>query len=225
MSACSASDGETPTGAGIGDPAPEREGDAARAGAEDGAEPSDVELLLRIAADRDKSAFAMIFDRYGARIKNYMLRGGAGAELAEEAAQEAMLAVWRRAETFKPERASAPAWIFTIARNKRIDLIRRAARFEPNEAEAPELAPENEPAAEQIVAEQERDLAVRAALGALSDEQRQVVFLAFYEGCAHAEISERLGLPLGTVKSRLRLAFGKLRAALNADFADSLVDS
>ncbi|MEM9725798.1 MAG: sigma-70 family RNA polymerase sigma factor [Pseudomonadota bacterium] len=185
---------------------------------------SDDTLIRRIAERRDRAAFVEIFNRYGRRIKGYMIRAGASAEQAEEAAQEALLAVWRRAETFDPTRASAPAWIFAIARNKRIDLIRRASRFEPDEPDDPSLRPDPPQPAEAVVAGDARDQAVRAALADLNDDQRMVISLAFYDGCAHSEIAERLQLPLGTVKSRLRLAFGKLRAALGADFQDELLD-
>lgn len=203
---------------------PSDDGDRRENSAAGSDEPSDEILVARIAKQRDKSAFAMIFDRYGARIKGYMIKSGADPELAEEAAQEALLAVWRKAELFDAKKASAPAWIFAIARNKRIDLIRRTARFEP--LEEPDLAAsqEPEPPAEEVFSSQERDLAVRAALASLNDDQSEIVRMAFYEGRPHSEIAEILGLPLGTVKSRLRLAFGKLRAALGAGFRDELLD-
>lgn len=187
------------------------------------APPTDEGLIQRIAAQRDREAFALVFERYGARIKGYMMRGGAGADLAEEAAQEALLAVWRRAETFDPAKATAPAWIFAIARNKRIDLLRRAGRRDVGELD-PSAEPEPPAPAHVVVAEERRDGVVRRALAALSDEQRTVVLLAFYEGCAHSEIAERLGLPLGTVKSRLRLAFTRLRSELGVEFRDELLD-
>lgn len=187
------------------------------------ADPSDEALIERIAARRDRAAFGLLFERYGARIKGYMMRAGAGADLAEEAAQEALLAVWRRAETFDPRKASAPAWIFAIARNKRIDLLRRARRREV-EPEDPSAAPEPPAAADAILSAAARDGEVRRALTALSQDQRTVVLLAFYEGCSHSEIAERLALPLGTVKSRLRLAFGALRSELGLDFRDELLD-
>lgn len=218
MSAWSSDDGEN--GKNAPPPAAVRPDRAAGDG-----EVADEACLRRIARDRDRGAFAMIFERYGARVKGYMIRAGADPEQAEEAAQEALLAVWRRAETFDPTRASAAAWIFAIARNKRIDLIRRAARFEPREIDDPSQAPESEPPADAALAGAQRDRAVRDALAGLTPEQLAVVRLAFYEGCPHSEIAERLGLPLGTVKSRLRLAFGKLRAALGAEIRDDPWDS
>lgn len=187
------------------------------------AEASDAELVRRIAQDRDRDAFKTLFLRYGMKVKAFMIRSGAAPDAADEAAQEAMLAVWRRAETFNPELASVPAWLFAIARNKRVDLLRRGARPEPD-PEDPTFRPEPDPAPDRRLGAARRDAAVRAALSELTEDQRRVVMLSFYEGCAHSEISERLGVPLGTVKSRLRLAFGKLRAKLGASFKDELID-
>ncbi len=150
-----------------------------------------------------------------------MIRSGAAPDEADEAAQETLLAVWRRAETFDPARASAAAWLFAIARNKRVDLLRRGARPEPD-PEDPLFKPDPEPSADRALSAERRDEAVRAALSELTEDQRAVVALSFYEGCAHSEIAERLAIPLGTVKSRLRLAFGKLRGALGAEFKDEL---
>lgn len=187
----------------------------------DGEGPSDAALIAAIADRRDRRAFAVLFDRYAGRVKAMMIRSGAAAETAEEAAQETMLALWRRAETFDPSRASAAAWIFTIARNKRIDLLRRETRPEPN-PEDPLFAPEPPAAPEAAIGDARRDGLVRAAIASLTPDQRVVVVLSFFEGRAHSEIAERLGLPLGTVKSRLRLAFGKLRAQLGDAFKDEL---
>lgn len=183
----------------------------------------DAALILRISQHRDKSAFAVLFQRYAGKIKAFMIRSGAAPELADEAAQEAMLALWRRAETFDPTRASAQAWIFVIARNKRVDLLRRGARPEPD-PEDPTFAPDPEPPADAAFGAKRRDARVRETLAALSPEQRQVVLLSFYEGRAHSEIAEALDIPLGTVKSRLRLAFAKLRGALGAEFSDELTE-
>lgn len=185
------------------------------------ADVADIELVRRIAEHRDRTAFKILFERYGLKVKAFMIRSGAAPDAADEAAQETMLAVWRRAETFNPERASVPAWLFAIARNKRVDLLRRGARPEPD-PEDPSFRPDPDPSPDRRLGEARRDAVVRAALAQLSEDQRRVVMLSFYEGCAHSEISDRLGVPLGTVKSRLRLAFGKLRAALGASFKDEL---
>ncbi|MCI4660355.1 MAG: sigma-70 family RNA polymerase sigma factor [Neomegalonema sp.] len=183
--------------------------------------PGDEELLRRIAEDRDRVAFAQLFNRYGGKIKAYMMRKGGSGDLAEEAMQEAMLAIWRRADSFNPGVASPAAWIFTIARNKRIDLIRRMAKPELD-SEDPDLQPEPPEPVDSALYAQQRDAALREALPSLSQEQLEIVRLAFYDGLTHAQIGEKLGLPLGTVKSRLRLAFGRLRAALGAQFRDEI---
>ncbi|MEL6316032.1 MAG: sigma-70 family RNA polymerase sigma factor [Pseudomonadota bacterium] len=181
---------------------------------------TDEELLARV-RDRDRAAFRAVFDRYASRIKAFMMRDGAAPDVAEEAAQEALLAVWRRAETFDPSRASAAAWVFAIARNKRVDLFRRGARPAPD-PEDPSFQPDPEPTPEQAFGDEARDRRVRAALADLTSEQRAVVLMSFYEGRPHSEIADMLDIPLGTVKSRLRLAFGRLRKALGDAFADEL---
>lgn len=175
---------------------------------------AEAALVRRIAEKRDRAAFAALFEHYAGRIKAFMMRSGASADMAEEAVQEAFLAVWRRAETFDPERASVAAWVFTIARNKRIDMLRRGARAEldPND---PSFVPDPPEPPDVVLSSERRDSAVREALTELGEDQRIVVQLSFFEGRPHSEIAEMLSLPLGTVKSRLRLAFGRLRAALD----------
>jgi len=184
---------------------------------------SDEDLMAEIATVRDRSAFAELFRRFAGRIKAFLVRGGLSPEHAEEVAQEVMVAVWRKAETFDHERARAATWIYTIARNRRIDLVRRLARpqVDPND---PLFAPDPEPDTADRLAAVERDARVRAALAELSPEQRAVVELAFFGGFSHGEIAERLEAPLGTVKSRLRLSFARLRSALGDAFAMELAD-
>jgi RNA polymerase sigma-70 factor (ECF subfamily) len=139
-----------------------------------------------------------------------MLRLGASNASAEELAQETLLAVWRKAALFDPARAGASTWIFTIARNLRIDAIRRER---PVPADDPsDAAPEA--GADAGVMAAEREQRVREAMKALPPEQAQIVELSFFSEEPHSAIAERLGLPLGTVKSRLRLAMGRLRALL-----------
>jgi RNA polymerase sigma-70 factor (ECF subfamily) len=182
---------------------------------------TDEALLVRVAA-RDRGAFAALFERYAGRVKGYLMRTGAPRDQADEAAQEVMLTIWRRAETFDPARAGGAAWIFAIARNRRTDMLRRR-RPEPDPAD-PHFVGEPEPAAEEGLAAADRDAAVRAALADLPPEQREVVRLAFYDGLSHAETAEALSAPLGTVKSRLRLALARLRDALGEDFIEELLD-
>ena len=162
---------------------------------------------------RDRQAFAVLFRHYAPRIKTYLRKLGAEDNLAEDLAQEAMLTVWSRAALFDPTRANAGTWIFAIARNLRIDRLRREKR--PEMAwDDPEMVPDPAPPADQAVATQQGERQVRGALALLPDEQAEVVTLSFYEDTPHAEIAARLGIPLGTVKSRLRLAMKRLRANL-----------
>ena len=142
-----------------------------------------------------------------------MLRGGANAAQAEELAQETLLTVWRKADRFDASRATAAAWIFTIARNLRIDRLRREWRDTPGDGEIPEVADETA-APEVALSANERDARVRAAMTQLSAEQNKVIELSFFQEMPHAEIARALGLPLGTVKSRIRLAMNRLRDLL-----------
>src|SRR5262249_22988241 len=134
---------------------------------------------------------------------------------AEEIAQETMATLWRKAALFDPSKSSLSTWLFRVARNRRIDGVRRIRSEVLDEAE-PALLPERPLDPLALLAVQSRDDAVRAALGVLPDEQLALVRLAFFEAMTHSEIAARTGLPLGTVKSRLRLAFTRLRRALEA---------
>lgn len=172
------------------------------------------ELLSQIANDRSDAAFRRLFEEYGPRIRSYMLKQGTDADLAEDLTQETLVTVWRKAGLYSAEKGSAVAWMFTIARNLRIDRIRRQKPWqELSEEHAATLASDDTPADEQVDLDH-RQKRVRAVLGDLPPEQVEVVELAFIEGFTHSEIAERLGLPLGTIKSRLRLAYQKLRSAL-----------
>jgi RNA polymerase sigma-70 factor (ECF subfamily) len=166
-----------------------------------------------IALRQDRAAFASLFDFFAPRIKAMLMRSGATADVAEDAAQEALLTVWRKAGYFAPERASAAAWIFTIARNIRVDRLRgekRAAQYAPLEMATPE-APDGP---DEILDASEREERVRSALNGLSEDQKKVVQLSFFEGRAHGDIAATLNLPLGTVKSRVRLAMMRMRNLL-----------
>ena len=168
------------------------------------------DLLLRIAETGDRKAFSEIYAYFAPRIKGFLMRGGATAEEAEDLAQDAMVKVLRKAKLFDPAKASASTWIFTIARNARIDAIRRASKpaLDPDE---PALAPEEAPRADHLCELNERNARIRQAFNVLPPDQQEVMRLHFYEDEPHSAIAERLGLPLGTVKSRLRLAFEKVR--------------
>ena len=184
---------------------------------------TDEELLLAIARDADRSAFAALFRRFAGRLKGFLIKGGAQDDVAEEIAQDVMVTVWRKAKSFDPTKAGAATWIFTIARNRRIDHLRRAGRPEPT-ADDPAFVPEPEPTPERVMEGEDRDKRVRDALARLTKDQREVVQLAFYGGLSHGEIAAHLQAPLGTVKSRLRLSFAHLRGELGTGFVQELVD-
>ena len=185
-------------------------------------EASDAELLARVAG-RDRDAFVALFDRFAARVKAFMMRRGASEADADEIAQEVMVQVWRRAETFDPARAAASTWIFNIARNRRVDLLRRTRRPAPD-PEDPLFQPEPEPDGFLRMDAAEREAHIRAGLAELPADQRAVLVAAFYDGLSHAEIAAKLHLPLGTVKSRIRLAFRHLRGVLGEGLAEELSD-
>jgi RNA polymerase sigma-70 factor, ECF subfamily len=185
-----------------------REGEAAA-----GAAKSPADWIAAIAQQQDRAAFASLFEFYAPRIKTMLTRLGAAADTAEDVAQETLLTVWRKASYFDPARASASAWIYTIARNLRIDRLRddkRAKLYAPYEMVEPE-APVGPDSALNAT---ERDERVHAALKQLSAEQVRVLQLSFFEGRAHGDIAALLDLPLGTVKSRVRLAMTRLRQLL-----------
>lgn len=173
-------------------------------------------LLVAVGQTRDKQAFAQLFQHYAPRLKAYIRRLGADDTAAEEVAQEAMLAIWRKAHLYDPAKAAAGTWIFAVARNLRIDLIRREKRPELD-PDDPALVPDEAPRADDSVDLRQRERLVREAIRTLPAEQADVVRLSFFEEKPHAAIAEELNLPLGTVKSRLRLAFRKVRAALGDD--------
>ena len=183
---------------------------------------ADAELILAIAA-RDRAAFVTLFERYAGKIKAFMMRGGVSAADADEITQDVMVAIWRRADSFEPARASASTWIFAIARNRRIDLARHAGRAGPDPLD-PLFHPDPEPDGFATLNANEREARLRQALAGLAPEQRHVLVLAFYDGLSHAEIAAREGLPLGTVKSRIRLAFRHLHAILGEDLAEGFSD-
>jgi RNA polymerase sigma-70 factor, ECF subfamily len=168
-------------------------------------------LVIRVAADRDRAAFGALFDHFAPRVKAYLLRLGASPALAEDLAQEALLSLWRKAHLFDPAKASAATWLFTIARNLRIDAIRRQKR---PELAAEDFMPQSEPMADDGLAQADDEMRLRAALKELPADQIQVVELSFFADKPHSQIAAELDIPLGTVKSRLRLAMARLKRAL-----------
>jgi len=174
-----------------------------------------MEGLIRAVARRDRGAFAEVFAFFAPRLKAFMMRGGADADTAEELAQEALIQVWRRAESFDPARAAASTWVYTIARNKRIDRLRRERRPAlSGEEYVSALGSAESGGAERGDEAVERNQAenrLARSLEALPEDQAAVVKMAFYEDKSHSAIAAELSLPLGTVKSRIRLALGRLR--------------
>jgi RNA polymerase sigma-70 factor (ECF subfamily) len=170
-------------------------------------------LIEAIAQRQDRAAFGTLFDFFAPRIKGFLMRSGLPSGAAEDLAQDALLSVWRKAGQFDATRAEASAWIFAIARNLRIDSFRRDQRAsliafdpsgDPDEPDRPDAA--------MLAGERER--CVREAMESLPDEQARIVELSFFAGKPHGDIARELGLPLGTVKSRLRLAMKRLRDLL-----------
>jgi RNA polymerase sigma-70 factor (ECF subfamily) len=171
------------------------------------------DLIETVASRRDKGAFADLFRHFAPRLKAFAIRRGTDAAMAEELVQEAMLSVWRKADTFERRRANASTWIFTILRNKRIDMLRRESRPEADLESVGDLPAEGSSADDDYHAAQAGEM-VRQAMVGLPEEQVEVLKKAFFEDKPHSAIAEELNLPLGTVKSRIRLALARLRLVL-----------
>ncbi len=167
-----------------------------------------TEYLIRVRTGQDKAAFAALFLHFAPRVKAFLMKSGANAAQAEDVMQEAMANVWRKCHLFDPAKASATTWIFTIVRNKQIDTIRKQRRPEPEELDWGAEAPDD-PA--ETVATSQEEAILREAVAALPEKQREMIEKAYFGDLTHAEIAEVTGLPLGTIKSRIRLALERLR--------------
>lgn len=171
-----------------------------------------ADWIVRIGRDADQAAFISLFEHYAPRIKSYMVSRGLAEAASEDLAQETLLRVWRKAKAFDPGRASPAAWIFTIARNLRIDTLRR-------ERHSDELPTSSDPidssTPEQELRGRQEGRRLLAAMRDLPIAQSHILRLAFFQGFSHAEIARKLELPLGTVKSRIRLASAALRLVLH----------
>jgi len=167
--------------------------------------------IYAIRDKQDQAAFAKLFAHFAPRVKGFLMKSGADASLAEECTQEVMATLWRKARMFDPSRASASTWIYTIARNRKIDALRKQRRPEPEDLPwGPEAEPEQ---ADAIGLKQETEqLAV--AIKELPEKQRSLIEQAYYGDLSHSEIAEITGLPLGTIKSRIRSALERLRHAM-----------
>ena len=172
------------------------------------------QLLQRVATDQDRRAFAQLFEHFAPLIKGFCLAKPAANQspsLADELVQEVMIKVWQKAGTFDPRKASASTWIYTLARNCRIDLLRRGNRHIAQPLETDDIWDAEDEATPVTHLQRVRDASlIQQACGTLPPEQRKVIKKVFVEGKTHVEAAEELALPLGTVKSRVRLALKKL---------------
>ncbi len=170
-------------------------------------------LLIAVAEHKDRKAFIKLFEHFGPRVKSYLKRLGVNDSEADDLMQEVMLTVWRRAEQFDCRKARASTWIFTITRNKRIDAIRRERRpeLDPND---PALVPDRDDDPSEAVSANEWRAAIKRAIDEVPEEQAKLLRMSFFEDKTHDAIATELDLPLGTVKSRIRLAVAKLRRSL-----------
>jgi RNA polymerase sigma factor (sigma-70 family) len=167
-----------------------------------------VALLQRVRDQQDRKAFAELFRHFAPRLKGFLMKSGTSDALAEEVAQDVMATVWQKAHLFDPQRASVATWIFTIARNRKIDMLRKQRRPEPEDLP---WGPEAEPDQEDAFALQQDTERLRVAIRQLPEKQRILVERAFFGDLSHSEIATETGLPLGTIKSRIRLALERLR--------------
>jgi len=175
-----------------------------------------ADCVEQIAGARSRRAFSELFEYFAPRLKSYLIRLGSEASVAEEIMQEVMLNVWRKAEQYDRRQASVSTWIFRIARNRRIDNLRRTNKPELD-AEDPMLQPAEVEQPDITVNRAQLEIKVREVIETLPEDQLVLLKAAFYEGLSHSEIAKTYGLPLGTVKSRIRLAFARLRGTLERD--------
>lgn len=178
-----------------------------------------ADMVEAVAATRDRVAFASLFDHFAPRINAFLLRLGTDNGSAEELTQEVMVTLWRKAALFDRSKSSVATWLFRIARNRRIDLSRRdrSSLLDPDD---PALQPGATARPDAALDARDREARVRKALQGLPPEQVELIKLAFFSGLSHSEIADQTKLPLGTVKSRIRLAFGRLRQTLDSDGPD-----
>lgn len=167
--------------------------------------------MLRVRDHRDREAFARLFGHFAPRVKGFLMKSGTEAQVAEDCAQDVMVTVWNKAHLYDPARASVATWVFTIARNRRIDVARRDRRPEPEDLG---WGPEPETAQEDSVALQQETDQLSRALAELPERQRELIEKCYFGDLSHREIADVTGLPLGTIKSRIRLALDKLRHAM-----------
>ena len=176
-------------------------------------------LINLIATRKDKTAFSSLFKLVGPRIKGYLMKLGSNDIVAEDLLQEVMLTVWRKSETFDRNKAAVSTWLFTIARNKRIDMLRKEIRpqLDPND---PMLTPNQEESADNVYGSKQESIKITDAIKMLPEEQSKLIKMTYYEDKSHSIIARELNMPLGTVKSRIRLASTRLKKLLEGTIHD-----
>ena len=167
-----------------------------------------VAQVSAVRDEQDREAFAELFAYFAPRVKSFLMKSGASPDLAEECTQEVMATLWNKAHLFDPAKASVSTWIFTIARNRKIDILRKQRRPEPEDLP---WGPEAEPDQVEVMGLQQETEQLGRALATLPVEQRQLIERAYFGDLSHSEIAAETGLPLGTIKSRIRLALERLR--------------
>lgn len=173
-----------------------------------------TEWMLKVRDARDRAAFAKLFDHFAPRLRGMLMKNGFGAAQADDVVQDVMLSVWRKAASFNPERAQVSGWIFQIARNRQIDVIRKERRPVPEELAMPESTDVD---GEQVLGVEQEAAKLRSAIARLNPEQRDLVQKAYFGELSHSEIQGQTGLPLGTIKSRIRLGLERLRHELKGE--------
>ncbi|WP_371157702.1 sigma-70 family RNA polymerase sigma factor [Jannaschia sp. 2305UL9-9] len=171
-------------------------------------------LLVAVGTDRDRAAFEQLFRQYGPRVKAFLIRTGLTPGTAEDCMQDVMVTLWRKAHMYDPTRATVATWLFTIARNRKIDLIRKIRRPEPEDLP---WGPQAEPEQSEVLALRDDSRRLAEAVAVLPEKQRDLIEKAFFGDLTHSEIAAQTGLPLGTIKSRIRLAIDRLRHAMDTD--------
>lgn len=167
-----------------------------------------VICMQRVAKSQDRQAFSELFAHFAPRVKAFLMKSGADASLAEECSQDVLATVWRKAHMFDPARASVATWVFTIARNRKIDALRKQRRPEPEDLT---WGPEAEPDQAEVMTMQQETARLASAIAELPKKQRDLIEQAYFGDLSHSEIASATGLPLGTIKSRIRLALERLR--------------
>lgn len=170
-----------------------------------------IALIEKVRDAQDRAAFAALFQHFAPRVKAFLMKSGAAESLAEECTQDVMATLWTKAHMFDPSRASASTWVFTIARNKKIDALRKMRRPEPEDLT---WGPTAEPDAADVMSLRQESTKLTKAIAELPDKQRELIERAYFGDLSHSEIADVTGLPLGTIKSRIRLALERLRHAM-----------